>query len=75
MGAQPGDCSTDNHTFTLPGHLEEQLTDQQAADRIAEHFAEISSEFNPLIASLLQDRVQARLNDLSTPPEISEFDV
>ena len=75
MGAQPGDCSTDNHTFTLPGHLEEQLTDQQAADRIAEHFAEISSEFNPLIASLLPDIVQARLNDLSTPPEISEFDV
>ena len=39
MGAQPGDC-TDNNTFTLPNHSN--LSDQESAEAIAEHFASIS---------------------------------
>lgn len=74
MGAQPGDCS-DEGTFTLPGHLADHLSDQQSAERIADHFAEISGQFLPLDISRLTDRVKIKLNQLSTPPIISEFDV
>ena len=40
MGAQPGDC-TDNHSFSLPSHQEQNLTPKQAAEEIAEHFPNI----------------------------------
>ena len=47
MGARPGDC-TDSQTFTLPTHQTEGLTDKQSAERIADYFAAISYEFEPL---------------------------
>ena len=67
MGAHPGDCS-DDQTFTLPAHQEDDLTDQQCAERIAEHFASISQEYRPLNANLLPDRVKSRLVDGTNPP-------
>ena len=73
MGAQPGDC-TDDLTFSLPGHQELNLTDEQCAERIAEHFASISREYPPLCPSLLPDRVKARLDDGTNPPIITEYD-
>ena len=59
VGAWPGDC-TDDHTFPLPGHLELNLSDEQCAEMIAEHFAGISSEYEPLSPNLLPERVKAR---------------
>ena len=47
MGAQPGDCS-EEMTFTLPSHQQANLTDQECAEKIAQHFAVISSEYPPL---------------------------
>ena len=47
MGAQPGDC-TDSNTFTLPSHQSANLTNQESAELIAEHFSAISREFLPL---------------------------
>ena len=44
MGAQPGDCS-EGTSFTLPNHEGENLTDEQSAERIAQHFADISQQF------------------------------
>ena len=69
MGAQPGDC-TDNHTFTLPNHAN--LTDQESAETIAEHFASISREYLPIDLDRLPDRVQLKLTEESTPPVITE---
>ena len=43
MGALPGDC-TDNQVFTLSNHQDENLSDQDCTDRIAEYFASISRE-------------------------------
>ena len=43
MGAQPGDC-VDGNGFTLPGHENENLSDEEAAERIADHFAAIRQE-------------------------------
>ena len=73
MGAQPGDC-TDDCTFTLPSHQEANLSDQECAERIAQHFASISGEYPPLNPDLLPERVKARLSDGTKPPIISEYD-
>ena len=74
LGAQPGDC-TDANTFTLPGHLADNLTPQQSAERIAAHFADISGQFPALSTSLLPDRVQTKLkSDLRQPPTVTVED-
>ena len=46
LGNQPG--STEDLNFSLPAHREQNLSDEECANRIAEHFATISAEFNPL---------------------------
>ena len=73
MGAQPGD-STDEHTFSLPVHLDLNLTDQECADRIAAHFAAISNQYPPLNRDTLADRVKERLQDGSRPPIITDYE-
>ena len=35
MGAMPGDC-TDEATFTLPSHLEGNLSDEECCEKIAQ---------------------------------------
>ena len=71
LGAQPGDC-TDSNTFSLPSHLSENLTAQDSAERIADHFSDISKTFPPLSLELIPDRVRIKLNtDTSLPPPIS----
>ena len=75
MGAQPGDC-TDSNSFKLPSHVAENLTELQSAERIADHFAGISSNFPPLNIDLLPDRVLNKLKtDTTSPPTLSEFEV
>ena len=71
LGAQPGDC-TDSNTFSLPSHLSDNLTVAESAERIADHFSDISKSFLPLSMDLLPDHVQAKLNtDVRPPPTIS----
>ena len=72
MGAQPGEC-TEDRTFTLPTHQAEGLTNKQSAEKIANYFAGISSEYEPIEISKLPDRVKVRLRSKSTPPTISEL--
>ena len=75
MGAQPGDC-TDSNSFKLPSHVAENLTELQSAERIADHFAGIRSNFPPLKIYLLPDRVLNKLKtDTTSPPTLSEFEV
>ena len=75
MGARPGDC-IDSNTFTLPNHETENLDDHQSAERIAEHFSQISQEFPPLEINLLPERVQTKLSsESSSPPIINSYDV
>ena len=74
MGAQPGDC-VDANTFTLPRH--ENLSDEEAAEQIAEHFAAISQEYPPLDVTTLPARVQSKINcEDSAPsgPTVSDYD-
>ena len=73
LGAKPGDCA-DLGTFTLPNYESENLTDQQVAERLAEYFAAISSDYPPLATNLLPTRVQEKLLSAGKPPKISEYD-
>ena len=72
LGAKPGE-GTDGGTFSLPVH--ENLSDEQSAERIAEHFAAISQEFPPLNPQQLPQRVKVKLQSHTLPPTVSEFDV
>ena len=75
MGAQPGDC-IDANTFTLPTHEELGLTSQQSAERIADYFASISQEFQPLDQASLPTRVQSRISRVShSPPVMEEHEI
>ena len=73
LGAQPGDCDILN-SFTLPSHLDENLTAQESAERIADHFSAISKEFTPLDVELLPPHVQTKLLEEGSPPDISEYE-
>ena len=62
MGAQPGD-NLDDGTFAILQHLEENLTDQQSVERIAEYFSEICQEYPALDALNLSETVQIKLKN------------
>ena len=67
LGARPGDCEESN-LFSLPCH--EGLSSHEVADRIAEHFSQISREFPPLDSETLPDRVKQKL---ANPEEKSKI--
>ena len=73
MGAQPGDC-VDGNTFTLPSHENENLSDEEAAEKIADHFATISQEYPPLAINKLPGRVQTKLKSEDSAPLISDYE-
>ena len=68
LSAQPGDHQ-DNGQFTLSSHQEAQLTPEQSLECIAQHFANISQEFNPLDYNLLPPDVQDRVDQLPDLPD------
>ena len=77
MGAQPGDCLEDN-TFHLLSHLEDNLSQEESVEKIAQHFARISQEYPPLNPDTLPEKVKIKLNSpVSTDalPDISDPDV
>ena len=74
MEAQPGEF--DEATFTLPSH--ENLNSNEAAEKIAEHFSQISREYPPLSLATLPERVQTKVENpeiLSKVPNLSEHEV
>ena len=52
---------SDEGSFTLISHLEENLTIKESAEKIAEHFAKISQEFPPLGLKMLPDSVKVKV--------------
>ena len=74
LGAQPGDCA-DGSTFSLPAHESENLSAEESAERLAEHFASISREYPPLDTCLLPTHVQDKLQSGEKPPIISDYEV
>ena len=75
MGAQPGECDQGS-SLTLPTH--ENLTPLESAEKVAEHFSQISREFPPLNMDTLPDRVKRKLDNPESDsciPQIMEHDV
>ena len=56
---RPGDQPT--KTFTLPQHVEDNLSAMESANKICEFFSAISQEYSPLSPSNLPDRVRIKL--------------
>ena len=77
MAAQPGDCS-DEGTFQLQSHMEDNLSEDDSVERIATHFFQISQEFPPLNFKLLPDDVKTKLQSPSchdNMPQLSAYQV
>ena len=77
MAAQPGDCS-DEGTFQLQSHMEDNLTEDDSVEKISVHFSQIRQEFPPLNVDLLPDDVKAKLKSPSNQnemPQLSDYQV
>ena len=64
MGAQPGDC-VDSNTFTLPQHENNNFTEEESAERIAEYFAHISQLWVPKKACFILLKLPTTMIDSS----------
>ena len=59
--------------FTLPGHLDDNLTPEQSAERIVTYFSKISQEYKPVEEDVLAADLQHRLDHKACyHPEIRE---
>ena len=77
MGAQPGDMLEEG-SFTLLNHLEDNLTNKESVERIADHFARISQEYPSISPDNLPRDVQLKLIsrcDEMNIPVLNELDV
>ena len=60
LTAKPGDTISD--TFSLPKHVEENLSALESSNLICEYFSSISQEYSPLDIPSLPARVRAKLD-------------
>ena len=75
LGVRPGDSSS--NTFTLPAHLDYNLTAQQSAEMIANHFAAISQDYEPINTNNFPPNMREALKkpDLSVIPKLEDYQV
>ena len=59
IAARPGDQSC--QTFSLPDHVEQNLSAFESSNKICEFFSAISQEYSPLLIDSLPNRVQHKL--------------
>ena len=77
MGSQPGDCF-DEGSFQLSHHVESNLSLAQSAEKIAEHFAAISQQYQPMDVTKLPKYVRDIMEDTIYPfelPTLSDAEV
>ena len=71
LTARPGETPTS--TFSLPKHVEENLTALESSNAICEYFSKISQEYTPLNVESLPDHVQHKLvNDECNHPHLAD---
>ena len=61
IAARPGDQP--NKTFTLPKHVEENLSALESSNKICKFFSSISQEYSPLDPAALPNRVRDKLSN------------
>ena len=72
MAAMPGDCS-DEGSFDLLSHLEDNLSVEESIERIANHFSQISQEFPPINVDLLPEKVKTKICQPIQPKECPDI--
>ena len=74
MSARPGDNTS--NSFTLPSHVDRNITTEDSAEEIVEYFAKISQEFTPIEEDTLPESLIEKLEDIHCEhPEIVEHDI
>ena len=75
LGVRPGEKQL--NTFDLPSHIEDNLTAGQSAELIADHFAEISSDYDPIDINNFPPVIREALShpDISVVPRLEEHEV
>ena len=74
ISARPGEDTSPS--FTLPGHLDDNLTQEQSAERIVAYFSKISQEYKPVEEDVLAADLQHRLDhEACYHPEIREENI
>ena len=74
IAARPGDLTS--NTFTLPLHVEDELSALESSNKICEFFSSISQEYSPLSADLLPEHVRAKLHhDPCHHPHLADHQV
>ena len=73
LAARPGDC-TDEGSFTLSSHVDENLPSVESTERMAEHFVKISQEYPPLNPELLSPHVKMKIDNPGCPEELPRIE-
>ena len=74
IASRPGDHT--GSLFSLPKHIEDNLSALESSNRICEFFSSISQEYSPLNTSTLPTHVQEKLaNDPCCHPNLSDHQV
>ena len=75
LGARPGEQVP--RTFTLPSHADRNLSAQESAEILADHFAIISQEYDPVNIERFPPRLKVKLlnPDLQNIPKLEEYEV
>ena len=75
IGVRPGDKTS--NTFYLPSHIDKNLSASQSAEIIADHFAAISQDYEPINLQNFPPNMKAAFlqPDLSVTPRLEEFQV
>ena len=68
LGVRKGDTKDD--LFILPQHPEQNLSEEETAERIADYFTAISQEFEPLIVKNLPPNILKCIDDAKTDSDI-----
>ena len=73
LGMRPGEVKQSG--FVLSNYLEENLSNLECVERIADFFSEVSQEYSPLCLDNLPPNVQEYLGNPGPGPVLSHYDV
>ena len=75
LGVRPGDATL--NTFTLPSHVEKNLSPQESAELIADHFAAISQYYEPINIDRFPPNIRESLSNhcMSVVPVLEDHQV
>ena len=76
LGVRPGDDSSSS-VFRLPNHVANNLSPEESANVIADHFSSISLDYDPIDVNSFSPKLKDAYNapDISKVPVLTDYDV